>query len=40
MGNFIKKASHKVLATIGAAALYVLFQRSVEMFDKTTRKKC
>ena len=38
MTNLIKRATGQVAATIGAAALYVLFSKSVQFFEDKTRK--
>lgn len=38
MTNFIKRATGRIAATIGAAALYVLFSKSVQFFEDKTRK--
>lgn len=39
MNRFIKRAAGKVVGAIGAAMLYVLYQRSVDVFWNASQKK-
>ena len=39
MNRFIKRAAGKVVGTIGAAMLYVLYRRSVDVFWNASQIK-
>lgn len=39
LNKFVRNVAGKVVATIGAAMLYVLYQRSVDVFWKASQKK-
>lgn len=38
MNKFVRKAGGKVIGAIGAAMLYVVYQRSVSLFMKASEK--